>query len=97
MSNLHISFGKTAYVAGTPASILDAMERSPLSLTTSGDGLVVVTYDSVEGFLKDYEDNYLENSKEFYKKIYTFLKEAIQAIDTGNIKPTPIGDIFFVH
>jgi hypothetical protein len=51
---MQITFGKTAYVASTPTSILDAMERSPLSLTTSGDGLVVVTYDSVEEFLKDY-------------------------------------------
>ena len=94
---MQITYGKTAYVAGTPAEILDALERSPLSLTTSGDGLVIATYDAVEEFLKDYEDNYLENSKEFYKDIYTFLKEAIQAINKSNIKPTPIGDIFFIH
>jgi hypothetical protein len=93
---MQITYGKTAYVAGTPPEILDSLERSPLPLTTTGDGLVIATYDAVEEFLKDYEDNYLENSKGFYKDIYTFLKEAIQAIDESNII-TPIGDIFFVH
>jgi hypothetical protein len=92
-----ISFGKSAYVAGTPAEILDALERSPISLTTTGDGLVIATYDAIEEFFKDYENNYMEHSKIFYTNLYTFLKEAVQAIDEGNTKLIPIGDIFFVH
>lgn len=93
---MHVSFGKTAYVAGTSDEILDKLESSKLSITTSDDGLVIVTKEEVDSFIQKYETELSEYDKLINKTLYTFLKESLQAIEDKNTDKTPIGDIFFV-
>ena len=41
-----ISFGRTAYVANTPADMLDAIEKE-MSPSMTGDGLVCIDWDDM--------------------------------------------------
>lgn len=93
---MQVSFGKTAYVAGTSNEILDKLDSSNLSITTSDDGLVIVTKEEVDSFIQKYETELSEYDKLINKTLYTFLKESLQAIEDKNTDKTPIGDIFFV-
>lgn len=92
---MNISFGKSAYVPGTPDELLDTMENSPLSITTTGDGMVIVTMESLQEFIRNYENDMAEYQKRSYKDLYDFIQKAIDSINKAN-DGTPIGDIFFV-
>lgn len=93
---MQVSFGKTAYVAGTSDEILDKLDSSKISITTSDDGLVIVTKEEVDSFIQKYETELSEYDKLINKTLYTFIKESLQAIEDKNTDKTPIGDIFFV-
>lgn len=93
---MQISFGKTAYVAGTSDEILDKLESSKISITTSDDGLVIVTKEEVDSFIQKYETEFSEYDKLICKTLYTFIKESLQAIEDKNTDNASIGDIFFV-
>jgi hypothetical protein len=93
---MHVSFGKTAYVAGTSDEILDKLESSKISITTSDDGLVIVTKEEVDSFIQKYETELSDYDKLINKTLYTFIKESLQAIEDKNIDKAPIGNIFFV-
>lgn len=91
---MNISFGKSAYVPGTPEDILDKMDRSELSITAAADSLVVVTLESVMEYLNHYEHHMTNYEKIIAKPLVTFLTAAITKINEAN-DDTPIGDIFF--
>jgi hypothetical protein len=91
---MNISFGKSAYVPGTPDDILDNMDRSELSITATADSLVIITMESVMEYLNRYEHHMTNYEKIIAKSLATFLTEAITKINEAN-DGTPIGDIFF--
>jgi len=93
---MQIYFGKSAYVAGTPDCILDSLEDSKISITTSDDGLVIVTKEVIDNFINKYDNEFSEYDKITNKTLYAFIKESLQTIETKNTDNTPIGDIFFV-
>ena len=82
---MHVSFGKTAYVAGTPASILDEIEKD-LSVSMTGDGLVCVDWDEIPE----------EDPGEEATTVEAFLWDARQTILAELEEGTRIGDVVFV-
>lgn len=92
---MQVSFGKTAYVSGTSDAILDKLENSPLSISLTGEGTVVVTRESVEEFLNNYKENMEAHERARLRSIKEFLESSLQAIDTASDGVMPIGDIFF--
>ena len=91
---MNVSFGKSAYIPGTPDSILDKMENSPLSISGTFDGTVIVTWEAIQEFIRSYEEDMAEHQKTTYEPIATFLYDTIDTINKAN-DSTPIGDIFF--
>jgi hypothetical protein len=93
---MQVSFGKTAYVAGTPSDILDSLEDSKIPITTSDDELIIVPKEEIDNFIRKYDKEFSEYDKITNKTLYTFIKESLQAIENNNTDNSPIGDIFFV-
>lgn len=90
-----ISFGKSAYVPGTPDLMLDTMENSQLSISGSYEGTVIVTRESVQKFLDSYKEDFTEAEKARLRSFKNFLENSLVDIDQAN-DGTPIGDIFFI-
>lgn len=90
-----ISFGKSAYVPGTPDLMLDTMENSQLSISGSYEGTVIVTRESVQKFLDSYKEDFTESEKDRLRTFKNFLENSLVDIDQAN-DGTPIGDIFFI-
>jgi hypothetical protein len=90
-----VSFGKSAYVPGTPDFMLDTMENSQLSISGSYEGTVIVTRESVQKFLDNYKEDFTEAEKAKLKTFKNFLENSLVDIDQAN-DGTPIGDIFFI-
>jgi hypothetical protein len=91
-----ITFGKSAYVPGTPEKILDAMENSELSLTAVSEGMVIVTRESIEKYLEDYKE-LPDVNRARLRDLKEFLETSLKAIDALSLDGKPIGDIFFVN
>lgn len=91
---MNISFGKSAYVPGTPVNILDEMLNSPLSISAADEGVVIITQESLQEFIRSYEEDMAGYQNKSYKNLYDFIKESLIRIDEAN-DGTPIGDIFF--
>lgn len=89
-----ITFGKSAYVPGTPDNILDTMENSKLSISGAYEGTVIVDRESIEAFLSSYINDYTEAEKARLRCFKNFLENSLLDIDQAN-DGTPIGDIFF--
>jgi hypothetical protein len=92
---MNISFGKSAYVPGTPDLMLDTMENSQLSISGSYEGTVIVTRESVQKFLDSYKEDFTEVEKARLRSFKNFLENSLVDIDQAN-DGTPIGDIFFI-
>ena len=75
MSNLEgirTFIGKIAYVGSVPDSILDAIERSGLSITASGDGIIYTTHEAVEEYI---------SMNDAQSKTYKFLEEVFNELN----------------
>ena len=82
MSNLEgirTSIGKIAYVGSVPGSMLDAIERSELSITASGDGIIYTTHEAVEEYLSMYAE-YTSRMNDTQNKTYNFLEEVFNEL-----------------
>ena len=90
-----VSFGKSAYIPGTPDLMLDTMENSLLSISGSYEGTVIVTRESVQKFLDSYKEDFTESEKARLRSFKNFLENSLVDIDQAN-DGTPIGDIFFI-
>jgi hypothetical protein len=93
---MNITFGRTAYVAGTPDTLLDKMADSPLSISLMGESTVVVTRESVEEFLRGYDNDMAEYQRAIYRPLKEYLSKSLEDIDEAN-DGTPIGDILFTN
>lgn len=90
-----ISFGKSAYVPGTPDIMLDTMENSQLSISGSYEGTVIVTRESIEAFLASYDSSFTDAEKARLRTFKNFLENSLVDINQAN-DGSPIGDIFFL-
>ena len=81
-----ISFGRTAYVAGTPRDILDGIERE-CSVSMTGDGLVCI----------DWDDLPQENPGEGASKVEAFLWASRLEIFKADGGDRLVGDVVFAH
>jgi Mg-chelatase subunit ChlD len=93
---MQITFGRTAYVAGTPNDLLDKMADSPLSISLMGESTVVVTRESIEEFIRSYDNDMAEYQCASYRSLKEYLSKSLEDIDKAN-DGTPIGDIFFTN
>jgi hypothetical protein len=91
---MDITFGKTAYVSGVEDSMLYKMENPFLSISLSGENIVVVTKEAIEEFINSYTNNMEEYQRAMYRPLKTFLQTTLDSIIKLN-DDTPIGDIFF--
>lgn len=82
---MDISFGRTAYVGGIGATLLDQIEKSGLSITMTGDGLVCTTSEAIQEFLDEHEGYQVQ---EFLEKTYEQIKQ-LNANES-------LGDVVFV-
>lgn len=94
-----ITFGRTAYVDSVGAEMLDAIERSRLSIAMIGDGLVCTTHEALEEYLSEQEEmpSNLRNAK-----VEVFLQKAFDDINRlsharGRARVTTGGDIVFAE
>lgn len=85
---MNITFGNTAYVAGCTASTLDAIERSGLSITMTGESLVATTYEALTEYVR-------ETPEEKQNDTWQFLKLARNNINTYK-RRRRVGEIIFV-
>ena len=90
---MDISFGKTAYVSGTSREILDKMENSWISISATGNEIVVITKEAIEEYLQEYQ-KMNDYDKLQNRVVADFLTQALEAINNQN-NDIPIGDIFF--
>ena len=73
--------------------MLDAIERSSLSLTGTGDGLVFTTYEALEDYL---EKAYPQDNPELYHSdVAIFLHDTYQEINNKKDPAESIGEIIF--
>ena len=86
---MNISFGKTVYVGGCGAEMMDAIERyDGFNPSLTGDGMLLYEFDELEDGMSDREtDDGLE-------PVEKFLIETIKKI--REIEDKPIGDVVFV-
>jgi len=88
---MNVEYGRTSYVSGCGAEMLDAIENSGLRIQMTGDGLVCVDYEELEDFVNDLTVTAIANSKTF-----TFLKDALLSIHNTSDPTDQHGDIVFV-
>ena len=96
---MNITFGKSAYVPGTPEDILDLIDHN-LSTSATGEDSVIVTMEALTGYILQTEFEIIQNTEKDFssphlENLYQYLKEAMDKINDTNDN-TPIGDIFFV-
>ena len=84
---MHISFGRTAYVAGTPSDILDGIVKRMLNVSMTGDGWVCTDWDQMPQ----------EDPGEGASKVEAFLWKAAQDIQRMSAPEDHIGDVIFAH
>lgn len=84
---MHISFGNTAYVVGCTSSMLDAIDRCPLSVTMTGEGLVATTYEALTEYVR-------ETPKKDQDDTWQFLNVARNNINTYK-RRRRVGEIIF--
>lgn len=103
-----ITFGRTAYVAGIGAEMLDLIEQSGLSISMTGDGLVATTHEALKEYAEtpEVDGGWSPKGKlcaEFLVKILIKLREANKPLGTlddeegpdGLEREEPIGEIIF--
>jgi len=83
---MQISFGRTAYVASTPADMLDAMQSRGRSPSMTGDGLVCI----------DWDDMPQEDPGAGASTVETFLWTARLEILKADGGDRLVGDVVFV-
>jgi len=83
---MHISFGRTAYVAGTPSDILDGIEKE-CNVSMTGDGLVCTDWDQMPQ----------EDPGEGASKVEAFLWAARLDILKEDGGDRLVGDVIFAH
>lgn len=94
-----ITFGRTAYVAGIGAQMLDLVESSGLSISMTGDGLAATTHEALKEYAETPEVDGGWNPKarlcaEFLKKMLTKIDEANKPF-RDEPENGPIGEIIF--
>ena len=92
---MQITFGKSVYVLGTSPEMITMMNKSSLSTTMTDNGLMITPRESIDEFLKSYDNDMAEYKRKHYCSLKDFLQEVLETIDKLN-DGTPIGDIFFV-
>lgn len=90
-----ITFGKSAYLPGTPEKMLDTMESSELSITAAYEGGIIVTKESIEEYLEFY-NSMTEVSRARARDFKESLESSLKTIDQTSDGVMPIGHIFFV-
>lgn len=90
-----ITFGKSAYLPGTPEKMLDTMENSELSITAAYEGGVIVAKESIEEYL-EYYNSMTEVSRARCRDFKEFLETSLATINSLSNTQEPIGHIFFV-
>jgi hypothetical protein len=85
---MNIDFGKTAYVSKCTDEMLDAIENyEGLNPVMTGEGLVMLDFDSLEDGMSDIETD------DGLAEVEKFLLEAIKNIRKHELKQ--IGDVVF--
>ena len=100
-----ITFGRVCYVANVGAELLDMIEKSGLSITMTGDGLIATTMDALteHAFLRRADwmvraslDAKFKLCEEWLDDIRVKIGQANKPWpDENQDEPQPIGEIIF--
>lgn len=88
---MNITFGKAAYVPDVGPEMLDLIEKSNLSISMTGDGLVATTHEALEEHISEQaEINFKLNAKakiceEFLEKVFNEINAKAGSDSVGEI------------